>query len=271
MKKFLVYLFSFLLSICLIVIVSLIVVKNTVLDRNYVKDLLEKENYYEKLSFSTKEQMKNYVIQSGFTDEILEGIYEEEDIKNDVNKLIEQVYNNEEIYLDNSKLKENLKKSIVDYLKDKNIKLVSQEEIDKFVNMIGDVYSEEVGITDSLKPVQTVLNKVFKCFNPVLYGSIGLGIVLTIVLLLLNKNGNKRRVFSVPLFTLSFVYIIAIVFLKNKIDIDNLLILSKDISSVIGTAYLDILNNLKTISIISFISGIILSLWSVLRAKIIKN
>lgn len=267
MKKFLVYLFSFILSLCLVVIVSLMVVKNTVLDRNYVKGLLEKENYYEKLAVSTKEQMKNYVIQSGFTNEILDGVYEEEDIKNDVNKLIDQVYDNEKIYLDNSKLKENLEKSIVDYLKDKNIKLVSQKEIDKFVNMIGDVYTEEVGIVDALEPVQTVLNKVFKYFNPVLYGSIGLGLVLAIVIFLL----KGRSIFSVPAFTLSFVYIIVIVLMKNKVDIDNLLILSKDISSIIKTGYLDIIRTLSTISMVSFISGIVLSLWSVLRAKVIKN
>lgn len=267
MKKFLVYLCTFLLSVSLISLVSLIVLKNTVLDKNYVKGSLEKENYYEKLSVSTKEQMKNYVIQSGFTDEILDGVYEEEDIKNDVNKLIDQVYNNEEIYLDNSKLKENLEKSIVDYLKDKNIKLVSQEEIDKFVNMIGDVYTEEVGIVEYLEPVKNILNKVFTYFNPVLFISAGLCILLFVVIFFL----KGRSIFSIPLFTLSFVYIIVIVLLKNKVDIDNLLILSKDISNVIKTGYLDIIKTLSTISMVSFISGIILSLWSVLRAKIIKN
>ena len=71
MKKIAIYLFTLILSLSIIISVSLTVLKFTFLDRNYVKNLLVKENYYEKLAVSTREQMKNYLIQSGFTDEVL--------------------------------------------------------------------------------------------------------------------------------------------------------------------------------------------------------
>lgn len=263
MKKIAIYLFTLILSLSIIISVSLTVLKFTFLDRNYVKNLLDKENYYEKLAVSTREQMKNYLIQSGFTDEVLNGIYEEEDIKNDVNIIIDQVYDNEEIYLDNTKLKDNLEKSIVKYLEDKNIKLSSQEEIDKFVNMIGDVYLEEVGIIEYLKPVQKVLNILLECCIPALFFSICLSFFL--VALIFSFKG--RSIFCIPLFTLSFVYLLIIAYLYNKIDINNLLILSKDISDVIKSGYLSIIRIISRISFISFILGIILSLWSVLREK----
>lgn len=263
MKKFSIYFLKFLLSGFLIIIVSLLVLKFTVLDRNYVKSMLVQQNYYEKLAVSTREEMKNYLIQSGFTNEILDDIYSEEDITNDVNMLIDQVYDNKEIYLDNTKLKENLEKSIVEYLEEKNIKLSSQEELDRFVNMIGDVYLEEVGIIEYLKPIQKVLNLFLDYYMPVIFFCTSLCIFLSVLIFVL----KEKSIFSIPSFTLSFVYILVIIYLKGKIDIDNLLILSTDISNVIKSCYLNIISILSSISFISFIIGIVSSLWSVLHAK----
>jgi len=85
-------------------------------------------------------------------------------------------------------------------------------------------------------------------------------IVLTIITTILLLILKSKYIIATPLLTLSLIYFTIPIYLKNKIAIDNLLILSEDISNIIKYVFLDILGRLTTISTVSFIISILLLL-----------
>lgn len=263
-KNIISFILKFFLSILIILLTSIIILKSTILNKEYIKEVLEKENYYEKLSNSTKEEMKNYLIQSGFTEEIIEDIYTTNDIKNDVNRLIDQVYSNSEITINTDKIKTNLENNITSYLEEKNIEFSNSDELDRFVLLIADIYEEEVGITNYLNILQKVYLSVSEFIMPIIITLVALTFILITILLLL----KSKYILSVPLLTLTFTYLIISFYLKDKIAIDNLLILSQDISNLIKYIFLDIIGKINTISLISFAIAII---FIILRRSHDKN
>lgn len=252
-KNIISFILKFFLSTVIILLMSLIILKSTLLNKEYIKDVLVKENYYEKLSKSTKEEMKNYLIQSGFTEEIINNIYTTQDIKNDINKLIDQVYSNSKITINTDKLKANLESNITSYLEEKNIELSNSNELDKFVELISNVYKDEVGIVDYLNIFQKVYLSISKLIMPAIITLVLLTVIFITLLLLL----KSKYILSLPLLTLTFTYLTISLYLKDKIAIDNLLILSKDISSIIKYIFLDIINKINTISLGSFTIAIV--------------
>lgn len=252
-KNVITIILKFILSILIIMLTSLIILKLTLLNKEYMKKVLINENYYEKLSKSTREEMKNYLIQSGFTEEVIENIYTTEDIENDVNNLIDKFYSNQKISIDTTKLEDNLKNEITAYLREQNVEFSSSLELEKFVDLIADIYKDEVGIVDYLSTLQNIYRFISKLVKPAIVVLSALILVNILSLFLLNTS-----ILVVPLLTLSIVYSVATIYLKEKIAIDYLLILSKDISNVIKYIFLDITGLLIKISIVCFVIAVFL-------------
>lgn len=88
------YFYLLLLTILLLGTILISTIRATVLRPNYIINNLEKINYYDKVYNSINEEMQNYLIQSGLTNDVLTDIYTKEDIKNSLNNSIYTFYNN---------------------------------------------------------------------------------------------------------------------------------------------------------------------------------
>ena len=77
------YLFGFMMTITLSVFILLLITKFTVFRKEYVLNVLEKDEYYLKLNDEIKEEMSLHLLSSGFADEILENIFSYDNVVND--------------------------------------------------------------------------------------------------------------------------------------------------------------------------------------------
>ena len=87
------YIFQYIFTIMFFGLISLIIVRFTIFNENFILRELGNNNYYDKLYSMVYEEMSNYVIQSGLDEEIINDIYTEEMLVNDTNSLINYIYN----------------------------------------------------------------------------------------------------------------------------------------------------------------------------------
>lgn len=110
------YFYLLLLTVIVLGITLIFTIKLTILKPDYIIDNLEKINYYDKVYNSINEEMQNYLIQSGLTNEVLTDIYTREDIRTSLNNAIYAFYDNKEVSVDTNSVKTNLENNINNYL-----------------------------------------------------------------------------------------------------------------------------------------------------------
>ena len=250
------YTFVFLESLMLLSIVVLLVLKFTLLNNNYLKNQLEKNNYYEKLSKEIKTEMSYYTEQSGFDDTILEDIFKVSDVKSATNKYISSIYTGETEKFDTTLLEEKLNKNITNYLKDDNFKVTNNEEIQKFIKQMSKIYNNEIKLMGYTDSIGTLIPKLKNVIEYIL-----LVLSLTLLLfLIINAKLFKRKEFSIILYTTSFLLLFFVFYIKNSIDINNISIYSEIISNLIKVLIKNVLNIFILLSCIFIGVGLVLGI-----------
>ena len=74
-KKIIIYIMNFFLVIFIFTLSSLLIFSNTILNKQYIKEILEKNNYYEKTYYNIQNDFENYILQSGLDKDILNNLY----------------------------------------------------------------------------------------------------------------------------------------------------------------------------------------------------
>ena len=94
------YVLLFIESVLLFIVTSLLIAKFTVFDVNYIKNSLEKNNYYKELYDEIITEMSYYTNQSGFEDSILDNTFTLGEVKYETNKFIENTYKGKSLSID---------------------------------------------------------------------------------------------------------------------------------------------------------------------------
>ena len=263
-KIILYYLLEFILSILIFCLVSLILLKTTLYNPSYVKKQFINNNYYTNLSKSINEEMSNYIIQSGLTEDVIKNIYTEEILKETIENIIESTYKGKKVIIDTKKIENNLKANINDYLEKNNIEVKDQESLDKFIEQILNVYKDEVSLSNSIKYAEKIISKTK---HLVTFGSI-LCIILIILTIIIIKKITKEKILTIPLFTTSLLFLFSILYINNSIIIDNIYIWDDNVSNLLHSIIYNIINKIKLYGIILFIIG---CLDIIINKKIIKK
>ena len=211
------YLLEFILSILIFCLVSLILLKTTLYNPSYVKKQFINNNYYTNLSKSINEEMSNYIIQSGLTEDVIKNIYTEEILKETIENIIDSTYKGKKVIIDTKKIENNLKANINNYLEKNNIEVKDQESLDKFIEQILNVYKDEVSLSNSIKYAEKIISKTK---HLVTFGSI-LCIILIILTIIIIKKITKEKILTIPLFTTSILFFFSTIYINNHIIIDN--------------------------------------------------
>lgn len=170
-KKVILYILSFVLSLGLCAVLTLITFSNTMLNKQYILDALEENNYYEKTDANIQEGINNYAMQSGLEQEVFENLYTKEKVIQDVNQVINAIYDNKQVKISTEEIKEELD-SRIDKVLEEHQKIPEQKEkesIQNLENVIsetyvnGIVYSTEV-VEKVSEPVQKILEIIQKLF-----------------------------------------------------------------------------------------------------------
>lgn len=263
-KIILYYLLEFILSILIFCLVSLILLKTTLYNPSYVKKQFINNNYYTNLSKSINEEMSNYIIQSGLTEDVIKNIYTEEILKETIENIIESTYKGKKVIIDTKKIENNLKANINNYLEKNNIEVKDQESLDKFIEQILNVYKDEVSLSNSIKYAEKIISKTK---HLVTFGSI-LCIILIILTIIIIKKITKEKILTIPLFTTSLLFLFSILYINNSIIIDNIYIWDDNVSNLLHSIIYNIINKIKLYGIILFIIG---CLDIIINKKIIKK
>ena len=256
------YLFGFLASFFIACLTILLILNGTVFNKSYVTKRLEKNNYYENVQKEIIDDMKAYMISSGLSEEILNNLVSDKEIRKDTNNFLTSIYKGETYKFSDENIRARLLENIDAYLNKHNLSITNQKMLDEFVDDIVQFYDDEIqlyGYTNQ------VVSKFYKISIIIDKAIIVLGIlsVVSIIVLLLLRFEYIYSVVSASGLILLFISFI----IRIKIDINNIYIISNTFSTVLIDLLKSIIKLNNIIGFLLFIFGMILALIHIIFQK----
>ena len=274
-KKIILNIKSFLLTIfffILIILINLIITLNTILNKQYVINILNKNNYYEVTYNNLKETIESYTIQLGMDASVFLELIEQEKVFNDINIIINGIYDSNEIKIDTNIIGIKLETIINNKLKENNrIPLNDEREaINEFVDTIKKVYEDEIIYSTNLVfKMKEYYPKVRDFLINLIYlFSIGILFIL-ISILLINKDLKLSiRNISISLLTTSLLLITVWGLLRYKFQ--HILIINLILSKVLICIISNILFICLIIGLVFSLLSLVGIIYSSFNKKILK-
>lgn len=271
MKKIVSYIICIILVAIILVATAIHIASNTVLNKNYVLEKLDNNNYYEKTYDNIKSSFSQYILQSGLDENVIENLYTKEQIKEDVDIVISNIYSDENQKVDTNKIKNNMESNINKYLEDNNIKLnaTQKKSIDKFIETIERTYEEEISYSAYLNKIGNKvykINKIIEKMQPVIYGSI---IALFLILILINVKEIPFGInyAGVTILSSGIANILIKMYINSKININKIMIINEDISKIVINILNEIVNYIQNYGLVMVAIGLAI----VILASFIRN
>ena len=256
------------LSILLIVYTVLNIFSKTLLSKDFILAKMEENNYYEKLVEYVNSCFENYIYQSGLDEEVIKNIVTEEKIKSDTNAIIDNVYEGKEFSVDTQSIKDKLLSNISDSINGRSFSATEQKAVDAFAKNICSAYEDTLLHTNYVQKVHSVYSQITEykdLANKIILGS---SVVCVILLMLINIK-EKAKILStlaIAVLVAGAFLILLNVYIKAKININNIVIFSDAISEIvvkiISNILEQIMNNGIIYAIIGFAGIIISSIFS---------
>ena len=266
-KKVINFLLSFITSLLLAIVVLLLIIKWTVYNANFLKNTLDKNNYYELLMEDIDEEIMDYNTSSGIPNDVLKGLYTIDDIKSDVNNFIDNYYLGKSVTINNESIMQKLKENIDNYLLEHDVSITSDDNIDSYISEIGKIYTQKIGL-------YSLLNKyasTFKTFG----SSINIMIVITFIGLIINTLILRKikTTYGASIIIASGLILLFIRFIIfSEIEVTSLVIISQYFSKVIIEIYKSICNLTVISGALLIILGLIMQvIENILRIKRIRR
>ena len=252
-KILLYYLLEFILTIFIFLTIILLILRLTILNKNYFIKTLEKNNYYNELYLDINNDFENYIMQSGFDIKIVDNLFTEDSLKKVINNNVDNFYKGKEIKVDTNNIKENLNNNINIYLESNNIRVTDEKSLNLFINEIINIYKNRIIINDKFIKLSNIFYKINKLVN---IGTIIL-FILDIILLIFLKFIFKKIILTIPVLSSLFILILGYFLILDKININNIVFWNNYVSSIIKSIFLSISALIKYIVIIGIIIELI--------------
>ncbi len=263
MKKAISYVLSFVLVLMLLSLCLLAIVKSTILDEKYMISKLEEANYYERMNGEIIEQFKNYTIQSGLSDEVLENLFTEDKLKQDINNVIDSIYTGKELEISTSEIRENLKENILTEV-EKEGKTVDFEDeaMEEYLKAIESAYESQVSYsTSTINSIGSTFEKVISLAQTAQIIVIVVTIVIAVLIIIL----NIKQIFGLNYLAISSMasglfILIAKFLLGQSTDLKNIMLINQATSHVIQLVIEDLLAKVTIAGVVLLIIGLIFSI-----------
>ena len=260
MKKAISYIFSFILVIILLALCVIATIKSTILDEEYTISKLKEANYYERMNGEIIEQFKNYTIQSGLSDGVLENLFTEEKLEKDINKVIDSIYTGKKLEIDTTEIRENLKENILDEV-EKEGKTVDFEDeaMVEYLKAIEMAYESQVSYsTSAINSIGGALQEIINLASL----AQTILIVATIVVVILIIAISAKQIFGLNYIAISSIasglfILVAKFLLGQATDLHNIMIINQATSRVIQLVIEDILAKVTIAGVILLLIGLI--------------
>ena len=261
-KVLLYYLLEFVLTIFVFITILLLLLKLTMLNKNYITNILEKNNYYHEVYLDINNDYENYLLSSGFDKEIIKDIFTEEQVKKDINNMVDNYYQGKEIKIATKNIKEKLELNIENYLDKINITITDEDSLNLFKEEILNIYNEKIILHKSI----TKYSNLFSRLNKIILLLLLSLIIIDIFLFIIIKKLFRKITLTIPIISSMLLLLLFYTFFLSKINIKSIIFWNDYVSKVIKNIFIDINNNIK----LTIIIGIILEFVKLLLV-IIKN
>ena len=227
---------SFLLIIAMSIVINIL--QDKILNKDYILSKMEENQVYLQVSREVDNGFENYIYQSGLPEDIIKDLYTENTIKNDVNSFINALYDGTEIQISDSIIRETLDKRINEYLVSENKTLNEQgkKNVEKFEDLIVNEYKNNVNAYGSLyKTGHDFLDKLEQVIQKIKFIPIIL-IIAFIIFLIVNNLKNLLLTINyacISLLSLGILIKIGVSIIFSKINIDNILFITKALSNLL--------------------------------------
>lgn len=263
MKKAISYVLSFVLVLMLLSLCLLAIVKSTILDEKYMISKLEEANYYERMNGEIIEQFKNYTIQSGLSDEVLENLFTEDKLKQDINNVIDSIYTGKELEISTSEIRENLKENILTEV-EKEGKTVDFEDeaMEEYLKAIESAYESQVSYsTSTINSIGSTFEKVISLAKTAQIIVIVVTIVIAVLIIILNiKQIFGLNYLAISSMATGLFILIAKFLLGQSTDLKNIMLINQATSHVIQLVIEDLLAKVTIAGVVLLIIGLIFSI-----------
>ena len=229
---------SFLLIILIAMSIVINILQDKILNKDYILYKMEENQVYLQVSREVDNGFENYIYQSGLPEDIIKDLYTEDTIKNDVNSFINALYDGTEIQISDSIIRETLDKRINEYLVSENKTLNEQgkKNVEKFEDLIVNEYKNNVNAYGSLyKTGHEFLDKLEQVIQKIKFIPIIL-IIAFIIFLIINNLKNLLLAINyacISLLSLGILIKIGVSIIFSKINIDNILFITKALSNLL--------------------------------------
>ncbi|HIT70555.1 MAG TPA: hypothetical protein IAD08_01380 [Candidatus Scatovivens faecipullorum] len=229
---------SFLLIILIAMSIVINILQDKILNKDYILSKMEENQVYLQVSREVDNGFENYIYQSGLPEDIIKDLYTEDTIKNDVNSFINALYDGTEIQISDSIIRETLDKRINEYLVSENKTLNEQgkKNVEKFEDLIVNEYKNNVNAYGSLyKTGHEFLDKLEQVIQKIKFIPIIL-IIAFIIFLIVNNLKNLLLTINyacISLLSLGILIKIGVSIIFSKINIDNILFITKALSNLL--------------------------------------
>lgn len=267
-KRLVSYLLSIALVIFLLATIVLTTLNCTILSTVNIKKKVANSNYYEETKNIIVESCKDYVMQSGFDESIMNDVVNTYDVQFDVDGLIDYIYEGKEFKTNSNAIRANLDKNINEYIVNNNYQVdeETKKSINDFENTIQEIYERNIEYSaDTVKQIAGVTNKIKKIVPIVM---IVCGIISVILVLLIKEMSSP----SIGISALSTGAIL--VFLKlysgTTVAINNILLMNKVFSNTLISVANDIIHKLYVIGIALCVVGVIWVIYVESKRKYVR-
>lgn len=259
-KKIIIYIVNFFLCLCILLLSSLLIFSNTILNKQYVINVLERNSYYERTYYNIQEGFKNYIMQSGLEESILEDLYDREKVNNDINMVIDAIFENKDINIDTNEIVQKLDDRINDILAGNNRVPETQEreEIKIFEDTIAEVYSDEISYSmDSIKQISNMFEKIQLLLSTIKIALIIITIGMFLLIIAIGRSLKEIiNTLGITLTTVGVIEIAIKILIGDRTH--NILMLNSTFSASLIDLINSIINTFFYTGIIMGVVGLIL-------------
>ena len=275
MRKIISYILSFILMLLILLMCLLVIAKSTILDEKYLISQLEETRYYERMNGEIIEQFKNYTIQSGLSDNVLENLFTEDKLKNDINSVVNSLYTGKNLKIDTTEIQENLKENVLEEVSKEGKTVDFEDEaMVEYIKAIEMAYESQVSYsTNAVNSIGENFSKIIKLASTAQNIVTVALVVMAILLILINiKQIIGLNYIAISSIASGLFILISKILLDKSTDLKNIMIINQATSQVIQNTINDILTKVTTAGIVLLIIGLISSiLYNLILKKVSKS
>jgi len=233
------------------------------LKSDFLFSIYEKEGYYEKLTQSIQEEMKNYILQSGLPEEVLANLYSLEDVQKNVQEVTKSVCEGETVQVSSEQVRKQLEVNIQNYLDQKQIEVANQESLHLFVDQIVEVYESEFQLYGYLGTVSSMYQSISRILKIMIPCSFILFVAFSFGLFLL----FQKKLGAELCLTSGILFFIFVLFCHYHIDFKNLTLFDPNFSLVLRSVCGSLLHQFLSVGVFFLIGGVVWIFLSVFFKK----